>query len=293
MLPDVKAKPRIAIVGAGNLGTAMALALRRAEYTIAAIVSRSGGHSQRRARELARRVGARAVSLRSAADAEVVWLCVPDSEIAGVAEQLAKSATSTSWKGRVALHSSGALTSDELAPIRRLGAVVGSVHPMMTFVKGSTPSLARVPFAIEGDAAAVRAARKIVQDLGGQAYSIRKKDKAAYHAWGTFVSPLFTALLATSERVAARAGVKRPDAARRVIPILMQTLANYTQFGAAAGFSGPIVRGDVDTVMRHLRVLRAIPAARNAYGALAKAAIEYLPSRNKATLKRALNRAAK
>ena len=103
------------------------------------------------------------------------------------------------------MHSSGALTSDELAVLRSQGASVASVHPLMTFVQGSRPSLAGVSFAVEGDSAAVRLARRIVKDVGGKAYSILKKDKAAYHAWGTFASPLLTALLATAEEVAALA----------------------------------------------------------------------------------------
>jgi predicted short-subunit dehydrogenase-like oxidoreductase (DUF2520 family) len=158
----------------------------------------------------------------------------------------------------------------------------------MTFVRGSRPSLAGVPFAIEGDAAAVRAARRIVGDLGGTAYAIKKKDKVAYHAWGAFASPMLNALLATSERVAAAAGVKRIGARRRMIPILLQTLANYASFGAPGAFSGPIVRGDVETVRRHLQVLRRLPAARKAYAALAQAALEYLPAKNKRELKRLL-----
>jgi predicted short-subunit dehydrogenase-like oxidoreductase (DUF2520 family) len=182
------------------------------------------------------------------------------------------------------LHSSGALTSDELAILRRQGAVVASVHPLMTFVRGSQPSLAGVPFALEGDAAAVRVARRVLSDFGGQAYSIRKKEKAAYHAWGTFASPLFTALLATTEQVAALAGVSRKAAKQRMIPILLQTLANYGAFDAAGAFSGPIVRGDVDTVKRHLRVLQSIPAARDAYSALVRAALQYLPAKKKAEL---------
>jgi len=117
---------------------------------------------------------------------------------------------------------------------------------------------------------------------------IRKQDKAAYHAWGAFVSPLFTALLASGEQVAAIAGVKRTEARRRVIPILLQTLANYASFGAPGAFSGPIVRGDVDTVQRHLRVLAKVPPARDAYLALARAALRYLPAKGKRELSHAL-----
>jgi len=286
MLPGMAARPRVAIVGAGNFGTALALALQRAGYAIEVVIARSRGESLRKARRLAEQVGARASTDLSAVRAELIWFCVPDAAIAVAALVLAEK---IEWKGRLAFHSSGALTSDELDGLRRRGAAVASVHPMMTFVRGSQPSLAGVPFAIEGDATAVRVACRVVQDMGGRAYSIRKKDKAAYHAWGTFASPLLTALLATTEQVAASAGVNRRTAKQRMIPILLQTLANYAEFGAAGAFSGPIVRGDVDTVKRHLRVLRGRPAARKVYLELARAALRYLPAKNKNSLKRMLD----
>jgi len=285
MLPGMVAKAQVAIVGAGNFGSALALTLHQAGYSIEAVITRARGRSLDRAQKLAKQVGARASSDLSAVRAELIWFCVPDAEIARVAKALAEK---VEWKGRVALHSSGALTSDELDPLRRRGAAVASVHPLMTFVRGSRPSLAGVSFAVEGDAAAVRVARRVIHDVGGRAYPIRKKDKAAYHAWGTFASPLFTALLATTEQVAALAGVNRKAARQRMIPILLQTLANYAAFGVAGGFSGPIVRGDVDTVKRHLRVLRGTPAA-EVYSALARAALQYLPVKHRNSLKRSLD----
>ena len=286
MLPGMAARPLVAIVGTGNLGTALALSLQRVGYAIGAVIARSRGASLGKAQRLATLVGARALTDASDLRAEVIWFCVPDAEIARAARALAGK---IEWKGRVALHSSGALTSDELAVLRRGGASVASVHPLMTFVRGSRPSLAGVPFAVEGDARAVRVVRRLVEDLGGRAYSIRKNDKAAYHAWGTFASPLFTALLATTEQVAALAGVNRKAAKRRMIPILLQTLANYAAFDAAGAFSGPIVRGDVATVKQHLRVLRSLPAAREVYSALARSALQYLPAKNKSVLKRLLD----
>jgi predicted short-subunit dehydrogenase-like oxidoreductase (DUF2520 family) len=290
MLPGMAAKPRVTIVGAGNFGTAIALALHGAGYTIETVLARSRRESLKGARRLAKRVGARASNDPSNAGAEVraelVWLCVPDAEIARAARSLAGK---IEWKGRVALHSSGAFTSDELTVLRSRGAAVASVHPMMTFVRGSQPLLAGVSFAIEGDSPAVRVARRVVEDLGGHAYSIRKEDKVAYHAWGTFASPLLTALLATTEQVAVLAGVNRKAARERMIPILQQTLANYVTFGAAGAFSGPIVRGDVDTVNQHLRVLRSSPLARRVYSELARAALRHLPAKHKNSLKRLLD----
>lgn len=161
----------------------------------------------------------------------------------------------------------------------------------MTFVAGEVPSLNAVPFAIEGDRKATRTAAHIARNLGGEPFAIRKSDKAAYHAWGTFASPLLTALLATTEQVARKAGVSTQEAHRRMLPILRQTLANYASCGAANAFSGPIVRGDIDTVKRHLAALESTPVARKVYAALAQAAIEYLPTKNKAGLQRVVERA--
>jgi predicted short-subunit dehydrogenase-like oxidoreductase (DUF2520 family) len=278
------ARPGITIVGAGNLASALAMSLYRAGYNIDGIVTRAGGPSLRRARRLARALSSVAIS-PAQIKSKVVWFCVPDREIAHAARSLANS---IDWNGRVALHSSGVLASDGLGAFRRRGAAVASVHPLMTFVRGSRPSLAGVPFAIEGDASAARSARQIIRQLRGQAFSIRKQEKAAYHAWGVFASPLVTALLATTEQVAAAAGM-RPNAARqRMLPILAQTIANYAALGAHGTLSGPIVRGDADTVKKHLRVLRRVPAAREVYVALAQASLRYLPVKNRAALQKIL-----
>jgi predicted short-subunit dehydrogenase-like oxidoreductase (DUF2520 family) len=282
----VRQKPRIAIIGAGNLASALAVSLRAAGYRIELIVSRKPAASLRRARRLAGEVGASATAeVRSQIPAEIVWFCVPDGAIASAAQSLM---AASEWKGKVALHSSGALTSDALDVLRKQGAAVGCVHPLMTFVRGSRPPLAEVPFAIEGDRKALRAARAIVISLRGHAYTIRKQDKEAYHAWGMFLSPLLTALLATSEDVAAAAGVSRNAARKRMLPILRQTLKNYERLGAPESFSGPIARGDIDTVKEHLKILRGVPGVREVYIALARAALRYLPAKNFTALERIL-----
>lgn len=281
-------KPQVAIVGAGSLGTALALALHDSGYVIDEITSRERAASLRKARRLAAEVGASATPVtRAQIRAGVVWFCVPDGAIASAAASLNHS---IDWRGKVALHASGALTSDELAELRRQGASVASVHPLMTFVAGSQPPLAGVPFAIEGDRMAARVAHAIVLNLRGRPFPIGKRHKQAYHAWGMFVSPLLTALLAAGERVAADAGIRRGAARQRALPILRQTLANYAALGAAHSFSGPIARGDVDTVKKHMNVLRAIPEAREIYIALARTALSDLPAKNRAALEKFLKK---
>jgi predicted short-subunit dehydrogenase-like oxidoreductase (DUF2520 family) len=123
--------------------------------------------------------------------------------------------------------------------------------------------------------------------LLGQPFSIRKDQKGAYHAWGMFASPLLTALLAATERVALAAGVSRNSARERMLPILKQTLANYEVLGAQGAFSGPLPRGDVATVQKHLKVL-GMSGAREVYVALARAALRDLPAKNRAALEKIL-----
>ncbi len=287
MLPAMAAKLRIAIVGPGRLGTALAMELRSAGYTISEIVSRNNIASKRKAATLARKVRALVSTIDTArANADVVWLCVPDREIKNAAHQLG---SAIDWKRKIAFHSSGALLSDELNILRRQGAAVGSIHPMMTFVTGSIPSLNGVPFAMEGDTAAIRAARRIVRDLDGEAFTIRRQHKIAYHAWGSFASPLLVATLVTAEQVARDAGLSAVAARKKMLPIVRQTIANYEMLGPAGAFSGPIVRGDAEIVRKHLQVLRKAPEAREVYLALARAAMRYLPAQNRKKLKKVLD----
>ncbi len=283
----VSRKPRIAIIGAGSLAGILAPALCESGYFISEIVSRNTSSSRRRARSLAHRVGARAVTLRSGAlDADLLWFCVPDREIRAAAEALAADGKR---RARYAFHSSGALLSQELDCLKKGGAVAASVHPLMTFVAGSRPSLEGVPFALEGDRLALRLARQIVRCLGGESFSLRASRKAAYHAWATFTSPLWLAFLVTLEEAASAAGLAAHDARRLSRPILQQTLDNYLRLGPGRSFSGPLIRGDVETVSKHLEVLRRQPGVREVYRALGQVALDRLPTKNKEEFRRLLN----
>jgi predicted short-subunit dehydrogenase-like oxidoreductase (DUF2520 family) len=283
-------------VGSGSLAAFLAPALREAGYQITEIIARTrpGTKSIRRTRALARKVGASAVTVENAAlNASVLWLCVPDRDIRAAAAVLSEQVgDSTAQRGatrvRVAFHSSGALLSDELAPLRKVDIAVASVHPLMTFVAGARPSLGSVPFAVEGDAVATKIARRIVRDLGAESFILPVRRKAAYHAWATMTSPLLVAYLATLEEAAQEAGLARESARRMSLPIILQTLANYERLGPANSFSGPFMRGDAETVAKHLALLRTNPVTRAVYVALARAALKQLPVKNRDELRRLL-----
>jgi predicted short-subunit dehydrogenase-like oxidoreductase (DUF2520 family) len=280
-------KPSITIVGPGNLGSALAIELFRAGYPINAIVRRSTSKITH-PKALARRVKADLITIgERPIDSNIVWLTVPDDAIADVAGQLAPQ---QSWKGKIVFHSSGALTSEELAPLWEKGASVASVHPLMTFVAGKKPSWRGVSFAIEGDEEAVRMANQIATDLGGRPFDIERRSKVLYHAFGSFASPLVIALMSAMEQVAEAAGIP-PDKAKEMMqPLLGETLNNYLRADAASAFSGPLVRGDVHTIRKHLTHLQRVPEAREVYVALARAAITRLPVKNREALKKELTR---
>jgi predicted short-subunit dehydrogenase-like oxidoreductase (DUF2520 family) len=276
----------VSLIGAGSLAHALGPALRTAGYRIQTVAFRNAAASQKRATALAKRLGARAIRLEQAGpDSDILWLCHTDDALTETARRLARR---PGWRGRIVFHSSGALTSDVLAPLKRAGAHTASLHPMMTFVSGTTPRMKGVPFAVEGDRQAVAAAQAIARAIGAEVFPIKKEAKVLYHALGSFSSPLVVATLVTAERVGHAAGLSRTQTRKVMGPILAQTFKNYLEGGGAAAFSGPIKRGDLETVRRHLRELRRVPEAREVYRALVKSALRDLPANNKSKLLRLL-----
>jgi predicted short-subunit dehydrogenase-like oxidoreductase (DUF2520 family) len=231
---------------------------------------------------LARLVEARTVSLRDAGPtSDILWICHTDDALTETAKLLARK---PGWVGKIVLHSSGALSSDVMSSLKRRGASTASLHPMMTFVPGATPRMEDVPFAVEGDSRAVSVARRIARDLGAEIFAIKKAAKPLYHALGSFSSPMIVAALVTAERVGRGAGLTASQTRRVMAPILRQTIKNYVERGAAAAFSGPIKRGDLNTVLRHLKELKRVQGASDVYRALVKSALMDLPAANRKAL---------
>jgi len=279
-------KATITLIGAGNLAQALGPALKTAGYKIDFVAARETASSRRRAAMLARLLESRTQSLSDAGPtSDILWICHTDDALAETAKLLARK---PGWQGKIVFHSSGALSSDVLSPLKRKGASTASLHPMMTFVPGATPRMEDVPFAVEGDTRAALVARRIVRDLGAESFAIKKAAKPLYHALGSFSSPLIVAALVTAERVGRGAGLTASQTRRVMTPILRQTIKNYAERGAAAAFSGPIKRGDLNTVLRHLQELKRVPGASEVYRALVKSALMDLPSAKRKELMRLL-----
>lgn len=277
-------RPDITIIGAGTLATALAIALRRSGYRVIEVVSRNNAQSISRARKLAKRVGARVTTLHEAQfTAKVTWVCVPDDAISEVATQIA---AHDDWKRKIAIHSSGALGSDALTPLKKAGAGIASAHPLMTFVRTSNPELKGVPFALEGDASALVTINAIIRSIGGKPFRIAARVKPAYHLFGFFSSPALVALIVAAQQVGELAGFKRRKSSELMGPIVRQTIENCLVTTPQLAFSGPLRRGDIATLRKHLEVLNAQPELLQLYKSLSRVALEYLPVRNADALKK-------
>jgi len=300
----------VSLIGFGNWGTALALALRDAGIPIREVILRPSSSTVRSAdRKLVRALGATLTGLeQSTLDAELIWICTPDAAIAAVASQLANHMQKLArprGKKPVIFHSSGALDSLELAACKAEGASVASVHPLMTFPQRSrsaalqttrqnvslrqNPSLAGVPFAVEGDRSACRLARSLVSVLHGVVFSLPTTSKPLYHAFGTLASPLLIAQLTAIMEAAVAAGYTRQQGRRLMRPIVERTVVNFFANGPEGSFSGPLARGDVATIARHLSALEKYPGLAETYRQLARYALENLPGKKKEQLRHLLS----
>ena len=284
-LTPARKKLDIAIIGAGTLASALACALKRNGHQISEVVARDHAESLRRATILARRVKASSTTMAKAKfSAEILWICVPDDAIADVAKQLA----GRDWSRKLVVHSSGALGSDVLNVLKQEGAEVASAHPLMTFVSASKQDFRNVAFALEGDPKAITVIAALARILGGRPFRLLTASKPAYHAFGFFSSPAIAALIAAAQQVGKMAGLDRNRSRELMEPIVRQTIDNCFHSSPQGAFSGPLRRGDVETIRKHLSVLGPEPELLDLYRALARLALRHLPVANTDELRKLL-----
>ncbi len=200
-------------------------------------------------------------------------LTVPDGSIGTVASELA--GLGAPGKGCVALHFSGAQTAEALASLAERGYAVGSLHPLQTIADAERGAerLAAARFTFEGDSAAREAASLIVKAAGGRMLEVRAADKARYHAACVFASNYLVACAAVATRLLADAAdISRSEAAEALQPLCWGAVANLELLGLPRALTGPISRGDLETVKRHLASLDG--ATRVLYAELASQALD-------------------
>jgi predicted short-subunit dehydrogenase-like oxidoreductase (DUF2520 family) len=243
----------------------------------------------RRPRDRRRRFGdAPALLLDEARlDAQTLWICVPDGEIARVSERIAE--RRVDLRGQTVLHSSGALAVDALEAVKRAGAAVGGIAPVFSFPTHEPVGLDGVMFVVEADSDRLRRIlNALVRGLGGKPLRVDSTSKVLYHAAATMASPLMVSAVHTAVETAQRAGLEKRDAEAVIRVLALATLGNYFEKGSNRSFSGAFARGDVGTVELHLQALLAHPTLHTIYLELARRAVASLTVRNRVELERVL-----
>ncbi len=238
----------VLIIGTGPVGRALAAGLSRAGLEVRHF-SRSAGW------------------LRGGpgAAAEVAVLAVRDEAIADAAE--AALAQGRAGPASVLLHCAGALPpEDVLGTVRGRVRGIGLLHPLRALAQG-VDDLCGTVMALCGDGPGLAAAQALAQALGGVPLPLRPEQLGAYHAAAVMVAGHFMALLDVASGVLAGAGLDRGHATQALAALSRSALDNLDQVGLPAAVTGPIARGNTDTVARHLRALD--PAAAAVYRALA------------------------
>ncbi len=249
-------KPKIAVVGAGKVGSALALLLNRQGYPVAGVASRSIHSARRVAEELHVPATVKPEEVTVAGD--VVFITTPDRVIADVAEEITERGGFRS--GQVIFHTSGAHSADEVGVVRSVGALAASLHPLQSFadIKMAMENLPGSYFALEGDSGTLPLAEQIVQDLGGKHFTIAAADKPLYHAAACVASNFLVSLMHFATELYSHFGLSQSESFEALYPLIRGTIKNISQVGPPKALTGPIARGDGPTLEGHLKVLRDV-----------------------------------
>jgi predicted short-subunit dehydrogenase-like oxidoreductase (DUF2520 family) len=242
---------KLGIIGAGTVGTALAVRLNRAGYNIAAVTSRSITSAQR----LTRLCGQGIVyeNLQGTVDnSDLVFITTPDDAIALVVNQV-------QWhRGQYLVHCSGADSLDVLEPARIVGAKVGSFHPLQTFanIQKAIENLPGSTFALEAEDDLLAILKSMADKLEGHWIKLGAGDKAAYHTAAVMTSNYLVTLVKLATDLWGSFGVPRQQAVQALLPLLKGTLNNIENLSIPNALTGPIARGDIGTVQIHLNTLK-------------------------------------
>jgi predicted short-subunit dehydrogenase-like oxidoreductase (DUF2520 family) len=278
-----KRKPTIAIIGSGRLGSALAIALERKGYSVEYLVARRQASARRAAAFLdAGSTPLATKELSEVPNAELLLIATPDDQIASVAAWLNGLKINKERKP-TALHTSGALSAKVLAALSKKGWSVGSLHPLVSVSepRAGARSLRGAFWCVEGDPAAVRIAKTVVSDLEGKSFSIASDHKPLYHAAAVMASGNVIALFDAALEMLGQCGLKRTEAQRILLPLLLTAVKNLGDKDPAEALTGTFSRGDVETVKLHLAALKnnELPDALELYRLLGKRSLR-LSKRN-------------
>jgi predicted short-subunit dehydrogenase-like oxidoreductase (DUF2520 family) len=254
---------KFGIIGAGTVGTALAVLLSGKGYSFAGASRRSTGKPVSAISNFHLLASNQAV----ADAADLVFITTPDGAIGQVAAEV-------KWRaGQSVVHCSGADSTAVLEPARQAGAAVGAFHPLQTFA-GVIQAIQNIPgstFAVEAEEPLRSNLQQMAVDMGGHWIELKAEDKVAYHAAAVLSCNYLVTLVKMATDLWQTFGVPQDQAIRALLPLIKGTLHNMEAIGIPDCLTGPIARGDAGTVTKHLQALEAkTPALISTYKELGR-----------------------
>jgi predicted short-subunit dehydrogenase-like oxidoreductase (DUF2520 family) len=264
----------LVIVGAGTVGKAFAKLLTDAGWEFLGAASRAMSSAE----ECCELVGTGRPTtepMQLTPRADLVLITTHDDAIRAVCTRLGRAEAFRT--GSTVAHCSGALPSTILADARPCGANVGSLHPLQTLptVEAAVELIPGSYCCIEGDPLAVGRLEEVADDLEMKPIEILPEAKTLYHAAAVVACNYLVALQEAALKLAEAAEIDRGEALRALLPLVRGTVENLEQLGMPDSLTGPVARGDVDTVRRHVEAIHdATPDLLELYQALGREAVE-------------------
>lgn len=269
----------VAIIGAGRVGSSVGYLLKRAGYRITGVAARSAESAAQAASFIGQGQPTTDV-VQAASGAELIIITTPDRIIQQVCEKIAVSGALAS--SSLVIHMSGAHSLGLLFSASKAGAQRAVLHPLQSLAsrEQGVKTLPGSYFRIEADPAAGATAREIIKALGGielvmPKWSSDKDSAALYHAGAVAVSNYFVALVHYGLKFYQTLGADNREALKAVLPLIKGTLHNIEALGIPDALTGPVMRGDGETVRDHLAAMQSkAPDLVGLYKGLARETVE-------------------
>ncbi len=260
---------KIGFIGAGTVGTALAIELNNRGYRVVAVSSRRQASADKLAQTIE---GCRAVENNQAVAnaADLVFITTPD----GVIPQVA---SGVKWhEGQSVVHCSGADSTETLEPARKLGAQAGAFHPLQSFasVEQAIENIPGSTFAVEAEEPLLTTLKDMAIALNGDFIELQAEDKVLYHAAAVIACNYLVTLVKLATDLWQTFDIPTDQATKALLPLLRGTISNIENVGIPQCLTGPLARGDTGTIEKHLKALeKTAPAVLPAYRELARQTI--------------------
>lgn len=251
------------LIGTGALGGALSDLLKKNSFSVHSVYNSRGGVLYNR--EGFSKTTVQTNPFYEAETGDVIFICVPDDDIPNVAARLSNS--NIDWSNKSVVHCSGNLFSDELNAVSEKGAQIASMHPLQTFHRGDRANRFDGIFvSLEGSNPLCDKLKNLLTTVGAKPLKVRKEQKQILHIAAVFASNYVVAVLHEAEKLISENGIE--NSLKPLEPLIHQTIDNALNSGPAKALSGPVARGDEDSVCKHLDALEQESKSQSLYIAL-------------------------